>query len=153
MGSRSPTGRGTFEGMTLKFSRTSPSSVPSWTVVRISLHAVDQRFDWSAAEAVECHLKFSQWKIPCDAASLQTFLTTCLSYFLFFTWESANTGPPYKLSFGVAAIVKIVVYMYFTRVILSPFLYCVYVVIGVNWGGWQERVLLRRTPIGNPLNI
>jgi len=32
--------------------------------VRIFLHAVDQCRDWPAAEAVECHIKFSQWKIP-----------------------------------------------------------------------------------------
>jgi len=32
--------------------------------VGISPHAVDQRFDWPATEAFECHTNFSQWKIP-----------------------------------------------------------------------------------------
>jgi len=32
--------------------------------VGISPHIVNYRSDWPAAEAVECHIKFSQWKIP-----------------------------------------------------------------------------------------
>ena len=51
-----PKGKGTFEGMTSEFSRTPPITVPS----RISPHAVDQRSDWPAAEAVEYHIKFSK---------------------------------------------------------------------------------------------
>ena len=39
-----PHGRGTFEG----------------DDVGISPHAVDQRSDWPAAEAVDCHVKFTQ---------------------------------------------------------------------------------------------
>jgi len=42
--------------------------------VEISPHAVDECSDWPAAEAVECLIKFSQWKsLPCDAAPRQNF--------------------------------------------------------------------------------
>jgi len=66
--------------MTLGFSRTPTSTVPPGPYVGISLHAVDQHFRWPAAEAVECHNRFSQWKIPCSAACCQNSLTTCCYY-------------------------------------------------------------------------
>jgi len=66
LGSRSPTWRGTFDGVTLGFCRTPPSTIPSGPDVRIPQHAViDQHSKWPAIEAVKCHIKFSQWKIPC----------------------------------------------------------------------------------------
>jgi len=46
--------------------------------VEIFPHAVDQRSDWPAAEAVEYHIKYSQRKISCDAASRQNYFTTSL---------------------------------------------------------------------------
>jgi len=50
--------------------------------VGISPHAVDQRCDWLAADAVECHIKFLQWKIPHDAAFCQNSLANyCFNYF------------------------------------------------------------------------
>jgi len=44
--------------------------------VGISLHAVDQRSDWPATEAVECDIKFPNEKSCCDAACRQNSLTT-----------------------------------------------------------------------------
>jgi len=41
-----------------------PSTVPSGCDVGVSPHAADQRSDWLAAEAVECHVKFSRLKSP-----------------------------------------------------------------------------------------
>jgi len=62
MGPDAHTGRGIFEGVKLGFSCTAPSTVPSGPHVGISPHAIDQRCDWPAAEAVECYIKFSQLK-------------------------------------------------------------------------------------------
>jgi len=42
------------------FSRMLPSTIPDGPDVGISPYSIDQRFDWLAAEAVECHRKFSQ---------------------------------------------------------------------------------------------
>jgi len=47
-------------GMMLGFSRPLLSTVSSGTDVRISLHDVNQRSDWLATQAVECHIKFCQ---------------------------------------------------------------------------------------------
>ena len=65
-------GRGTFEGMMSGFSRT-PSTTPCGPDVRISPHAVGQRSNWPAAEAVKCHIKFSHWKIPLWCGLLSKF--------------------------------------------------------------------------------
>ena len=40
------------------------STIPSGPDVRISPHAVNHCSDWPAAQAVECHIKFSHWKVP-----------------------------------------------------------------------------------------
>ena len=63
MGFGSPNERDTFEG----------------DDVGISPHAVDQRSDWPASEAVECHFKcFAKKKYPCDAASrLDCSISNC----------------------------------------------------------------------------
>jgi len=63
-GSRSPLGRGTFEGMTSVFSHMVLSTIPSGPDIGISLHAVNQHSDWLATEAAECRINFSQWKLP-----------------------------------------------------------------------------------------
>jgi len=51
-------------GITWRFSHPPPSTVHSGLDVRISPHAVKQCSDWPATEIVECHIKFSQLKIP-----------------------------------------------------------------------------------------
>ena len=66
-------GRGTFEAMMSGFSRTPPSTTPCGPDVRISPHAVGQRSNWPAAEAVKCHIKFSHWKIPLWCGLLSEF--------------------------------------------------------------------------------
>jgi len=48
--------RGTFEGDDIRPLSTIRNSLDAG----ISLHAVDQRSDWLAAEAVECHIKSFQ---------------------------------------------------------------------------------------------
>ena len=58
-----PAREGALLGMKLGFSCTPPSTVPSGHDIGISPRAVDQRSDWPAAQAVECHIEFSQWKI------------------------------------------------------------------------------------------
>ena len=47
-------------GMTSRFSHTLPSTVLNGRDIRISPHALDQLSDWSATEALQCHIKFSQ---------------------------------------------------------------------------------------------
>ena len=79
MGSRSMQ-IGNFERDTSGFPPTLPSNVPSGRDVGISLHAIDQRADWPAAE-VEYHIKYSHFPMKnplCYAASHQKSLTTCL---------------------------------------------------------------------------
>jgi len=51
----------------LGFSHPLPSTVSSGTDVRISLHAVNQRSDWLATQAVECHIEKSP--LRCDLSS------------------------------------------------------------------------------------
>jgi len=53
-----------WERMMVGFSHMLLSIISSGFNVRISLLAVDQHYDWSAALAMECNIKFSQWKIP-----------------------------------------------------------------------------------------
>ena len=48
----------------LGFSRNAAEHRSQWPWRRISLHVVDQHSDWPATESVECHIKFSKWKIP-----------------------------------------------------------------------------------------
>jgi len=66
MGYRCLMGRGTFEGMISGFSHMPPSTVPSGPDVRVSPHAVDQRSDWPATEAVKSSvtLNFPNEKFP-----------------------------------------------------------------------------------------
>ena len=51
-------------GITWRFYHTPPSTIPSGLDVRISPQSVKQCSDWPATEIVECHIKFSQRKIP-----------------------------------------------------------------------------------------
>ena len=71
-GSRSPW-NGHFWGVTLGFSHVPPSTVSSDPDIGISPHAADQISDWPATEEVECHIKFSQWKIPLWCGLLSKF--------------------------------------------------------------------------------
>jgi len=53
MGSRSPTERGTFEGDDVGIFQHAAEHRPQCSDVGISPHAINQRSDWPAAEAVE----------------------------------------------------------------------------------------------------
>ena len=67
-------------GLMSGLSHMPPSTVPSDPDVGISLYAVDQSSSWLAAEAVQCCIKFSQWKIQksyYNVACCQNSLTTC----------------------------------------------------------------------------
>jgi len=78
--SRSPNGNRHFWGDDVAIFLHTTSTIPSGPDVGISPHAIDQRSYWLATEAVECHIKFSQWKIPCDAASLSKFFDHLLLF-------------------------------------------------------------------------
>jgi len=65
-------------GMMWRFSCTLPSTVPSGPDIKVSPHAVHQHSGWPAADTVKCHIKFSQWNIPRNAASRKYSLTACL---------------------------------------------------------------------------
>jgi len=65
-------------GMIWRFSCMLPSTVPSGPDIKVSPHAVHQHSEWPAADTVKCHIKFSQWNIPRNAASRQYSLTACL---------------------------------------------------------------------------
>jgi len=81
--------------MTLEFSRTLPSGVPSGADAGISLHAVNQHCDYLVAETFGCHIKFSQWN-PWHVAYEQNSLTTWLLLSLslkYHRWQSSDTAP------------------------------------------------------------
>jgi len=81
-----PNRKGHFWGrMTSGFSHMPQSIVPSVPDVGISPPAVDQLSGWLAAEAVECHIKFFEWKSPlCNAASHQSSFFDHSVYFFMF---------------------------------------------------------------------
>ena len=84
-GSRSPTWRDNFEGLTSWFSNTLPSIVPSGPDVRISQHAVDQRWVWTAI-----------WLDYCNALS-RCVLIVCTDRRLTLRWLPLHLAIHWRL--------------------------------------------------------
>jgi len=74
-------------GMTSGFSRTLQTTVPSGPDVGIFPRAVKQHSSCPTAEAVECHVRFSHWKVPpamCPVVNIlwplvNTFAVMCIA--------------------------------------------------------------------------
>ena len=99
------------------FSHMLLSTIPSGPDVGISRHAVNHCSNWPAVEAVDCHIKVSEWKILLQCGLSSKFFDHLLLFWIInvvaymssgYGWygDGAGTGSTVEENSGIFSLIQ-----------------------------------------------